>query len=129
MFHSLFKIHAQCHLDLESHGGLYPLHSHMNHACTPNISVRHLDQRFALSKITVIATRDISPGEELVITYVDPSLDVKQREKLLYEWGFGLCDCKRCVEERKTYVAPAKPEGGAPVVDLEKELKESLGVF
>src|SRR6267154_1036808 len=46
-------------IDLEAHGGLYKLHSHMNHSCNPNVSVRHLDQRTALSRITVIAKRDI----------------------------------------------------------------------
>ena len=61
-------------IDLEAHGGLYTLHSHMNHSCCPNVSMRHLDQRAALSRITVIARRDIAIGEELAVTYVDPSL-------------------------------------------------------
>jgi len=102
----------------------------MNHSCTPNISVRHKDQRTALSKITILALRDIDPGEELLITYVDPSMDVKQREKNLGEWGFGACDCKRCIEERKTY-KPPPVDGEMPAVheDLENELKASLGVF
>ncbi|KAH9957510.1 hypothetical protein BC827DRAFT_1270204 [Russula dissimulans] len=54
-------------LNLEAHGGLYTLHSHLNHSCDPNISVRHLDQRTALSRITAVAKRDIAVGEELVI--------------------------------------------------------------
>ena len=52
-------------IDLEAHGGLYTLHSHMNHNCNPNVSVRHIDQRTALSRITVIAKRDIAVGEDL----------------------------------------------------------------
>ena len=40
------------------------LHSHLNHVCAPNLSVRHLDQRNALSRITVVAKADIASGEE-----------------------------------------------------------------
>ncbi|KAJ7042933.1 hypothetical protein C8F04DRAFT_57524 [Mycena alexandri] len=54
-------------LNLEAHGGLYTLHSHLNHTCVPNVSVRHLDQRRALA--------DIEPGQELLITYVNPAAD------------------------------------------------------
>jgi hypothetical protein len=63
--------------------------------------MRHLDQRTALSCITVIAKRDIPVGEELVVTYVDPSLGVRERRSQLVAWGFGQCECERCrVEER-----------------------------
>ena len=40
----------------------------MNHSCSFNASVRYLDQRTALSRITVIPKRDIAYGEELVVT-------------------------------------------------------------
>ena len=69
--------------DLEAHGGLYILHSHLNHSCTPTLSVRHLDQRTALSRITVIARRNIAAGEELFITYVNPDLPLEQRRRNL----------------------------------------------
>ena len=45
--------------------------------------MRHLDQRAALSRITVIAKRDIAVGEELLVTYVDPSLGVRERPSQL----------------------------------------------
>ena len=115
------------HADLEAHGGLYVLHSHMNHSCAPSISVRHLDQRTALSRITSIARRPIAPGEELTITYVDPNLGVEQRRRQLLEWGFGVCRCGRCVAEEGAGTA-ASP-GRADAADLEMELKAGLGVM
>ena len=117
--------------DLEAHGGLYVLHSHLNHSCTPNVSARHFDQRTALSRITLVARRDIAPGEELLITYVNPELPVEQRRRGLMEWGFGKCMCERCVKEereRKDAGDTAGAEEGANA-DLEAELKAGLGVM
>jgi SET domain len=111
---------------MEAHGGLYVLHSHLNHDCAPNISVRHLDQRTALSRITVLARRDIQVGEELLVTYVDPALRVRERRQALKAWDFGLCRCGKCVEEEKGDAVPA--EGGDRIGDLEWELKAGLGL-
>ncbi|KAF9481594.1 SET domain-containing protein [Pholiota conissans] len=113
-------------LNLEAHGGLYTLHAHLNHACDPNVSVRHLDTRNALSRISVLALRPIRKGEELVVTYVNPKLGYKARQDELRGWGFGACTCTRCVEE-------AKMVSQAPAVvdeldDLASELKAGLGV-
>ncbi|KAN0120520.1 hypothetical protein V8E52_004347 [Russula decolorans] len=38
---------------------------------------------------------------ELVVTYVDPSLGVRERRSQLVAWGFGQCDCERCVKEER----------------------------
>ncbi|PIL25810.1 transcription factor [Ganoderma sinense ZZ0214-1] len=121
-------------LNLEAHGGLYVLHSHLNHVCAPNLSVRHLDQRSAISRITVIAKADIAPGEELFITYVDPELTLEPRRRSLMEWGFGKCVCERCQkEEREKESAPGNAEdakeGEEDKADLVAELKAGLGVM
>jgi hypothetical protein len=114
--------------DLEAHGGLYALHSHINHSCTPNVSIRHIDQRTALSRITAIASSAIPVGEELLITYVNPGANVRERRQSLLEWGFGECNCTRCVEEGKS-----SNSGEMPAVaidnDLERELKAGLGIL
>jgi hypothetical protein len=93
--------------------------------------VRHLDQRTSLSRITVIAKRNVAVGEELVVTYVDPSLGVCERRSQLRAWGFGQCDCKRCVEEE----VEKEDKGGEREIikrsdmdELERELKAGLGV-
>lgn len=122
-------------IDLEAHGGLYTLHSHMNHSCSPNVSVRHIDRRTALSRITVIAKRDIAVGEEHVVTYVDPTLGVRERRSQLVAWGFGQCDCERCVEEEGREEKGGGGEGEGEIKersdmdDLERELKAGLGVM
>lgn len=113
--------------DLEAHGGLYTLHSHLNHSCAPNVSVRHFDQRTALSRITVVAKRDIEPGDELLITYVNPQGSLKTRRTELEAWGFGTCDCSRCMEETKS--TKITDPGFSKLDDLERELKEGLGVM
>ena len=115
--------------DLEAHGGLYVLHSHLNHSCTPNVSVRHLDQRTALSRITLLALRPIGLGEELCITYVNPSLPVDQRRRQLMEWGFGKCMCERCVREEGEPKESGEGEADSERADLEAELKAGLGVM
>ncbi|KAN0120545.1 hypothetical protein V8E52_004372, partial [Russula decolorans] len=66
--------------------------------CNPNVSVRHTDRHIALSRFTVIAKRNIA---ELVVTYVDPPLGVRERRLQLVAWGFGQCDCERCVKEER----------------------------
>jgi SET domain len=118
-FYLIFFLLIHGMVDLEAHGGLYTLHSHLNHSCHPNIAVRHLDQRTALSRITMVAKREIGVGEELLVTYVNPSLGVHERRSQLEAWGFGECNCERCAkEEKETRVDP-----------LERELKAGLGVM
>jgi len=115
-------------LNLEGHGGLYILHSHLNYSCTPNVSVRHLQQSTNLSRISVVAKRDIAAGEELFISYVDPALPVSGRQHKLREWSFR-CECERCKsEEGVMTVEDEVGEAGLPT-DLERELKAGLGLF
>ncbi|KAH7913647.1 hypothetical protein BJ138DRAFT_1145715 [Hygrophoropsis aurantiaca] len=115
-------------LNIESHGGLYTLHSHINHSCDPNVSVRHLDQRTALARITLIAKREIEPNEELLVTYVDPSGSLRTRRTQLEEWGFGLCQCERCVAEEKAAKESGVQEQDG-MDDLAEQLKAGLGVM
>ncbi|KAK1222402.1 hypothetical protein PQX77_014735 [Marasmius sp. AFHP31] len=117
-------------LNLEAHGGLYTLHSHLNHSCSPNVSVRHLD-RTTLSRVTILALRDIQPDEELLVTYVNPNNDVRARQKELQQWGFGKCMCERCVKEAKEIKIEEIDEGNGPfeMNDLEKELKAGFGLM
>ena len=111
--------------DLEAHGGLYTLHAHLNHSCSPNVSVRHLDQRNALSRITLLAQRPIKVGEELLVTYVNPQLGYKERQDELKAWGFGKCCCERCLKEAKNVIEEDPQVVGMD--DLAKELKAGLG--
>lgn len=119
-------------IDLEAHGGLYTLHSHLNHSCKPNCSVRHLHKPTALSRITVIAKRAIAPGEELTISYVNPELPYRSRQDELKAWGFGSCKCERCQVEEKTFKLKdllQQKDSGVDMDDLARELKAGLGVM
>lgn len=110
--------------DLEAHGGLYILHSHINHSCAPNVSVRHIT-RNQTPRITIVAKQAIEPGEELFASYVNPELAVRDRRRNLLEWNFGKCMCTRCVEEAE------KEENDETQVangQLEDELRGFLGV-
>jgi hypothetical protein len=100
----------------------------------PNVSVRHIDQRTALSRITLIARNPIPVGEELTVSYVNPEAGVKERRSQLLDWGFGECRCKQCVEEAKNVKvvegeAEAEATGLGADGDLERELKAGLGVL
>lgn len=74
-------------------------------------------------KVVIIAKRDIAEGEELVVSYVDPSSSVAKRRRELREWGFGECSCERCRKEEKE-----APEEAGGKGDLEEELRGFLGV-
>jgi hypothetical protein len=113
--------------DLEAHGGLYTLHSHLNHSCTPNVSVRHHDQHTALSRITIVAKRPIAVGEELLVSYVDPAMPVHRRRRELRQWGFGVCMCERCVREERDSDRGVGEQGG--LGGLEEELRGGLGLM
>lgn len=91
------------------------------------MSVRHLDTRNALSRITLIAKSDIKAGEELFITYINPELGYSTRQRELRAWGFGRCHCERCINEGK-HVEEADT-GEAQMNDLASELKAGLGVM
>jgi hypothetical protein len=115
---------------MEGHGGLYALHSHLNHACAPTVSVRHLDQRTALSRITVVARTDLAPGDELTAAYANPEMGVRARRQELAQWGFGACACARCTEEEAELRARGEWVDGADAgEDLAAELKQGLGVM
>jgi hypothetical protein len=43
----------------------------------------------------VIALREILPGEELLQSYIDCSLDTAARQKELRDYGF-ICNCPKC---------------------------------
>ncbi|CAE6430884.1 unnamed protein product [Rhizoctonia solani] len=138
---------GKMNLNLEAHGGLFPLHSHLNHACRPNVSVRHISLDGSTnilhspnpSRITAIATSPIPAGVELVVSYVDPSLDLGSRRRELRAWDFGVCRCGRCLEEEEksdsNTKAPEIPgnkpkveDGNEEVGQLADELRDFLGV-
>jgi hypothetical protein len=90
--------------------GIFPLYSRINHSCTPNVHVSinlakllffvHLTVLQAsynptLGTHTVYAIRDVSVGEEIVVSYVNCAIGVQERAEALEEFGVD-CYCSVC---------------------------------
>jgi hypothetical protein len=71
--------------------GLFIDSIYFNHSCSPNVIYKIFN-----NKIYFYTLRDIKKGEELYITYIDPTEDRKKRkEKLFTTYGF-ICNCELC---------------------------------
>ena len=108
-------------LDRETHGGVYLLHAHLNHSCEPNVQTRHLDSR-VVARVSIKALRDIEEGEELLVTYVQPSLGVRERRRELKSWGIAECKCSRCIREDGELAKSASPVDS----DLANEIRQAF---
>ncbi|KAK2041373.1 SET domain-containing protein [Colletotrichum somersetense] len=75
------------------HFGNYPEVSRFNHDCRPNVAFYIDDSDL---RHYTHAVRDIQPGEELTISYVDSlSARVVRQDRARRNWGFG-CSCAHC---------------------------------
>ena len=52
----------------------------------------------------IIAAKDISPGEEILISYIDESADYEDRQAMLEDYGF-VCECAKCLEDKAALTA------------------------
>ncbi|XP_067124318.1 histone-lysine N-trimethyltransferase SMYD5-like [Centruroides vittatus] len=76
--------------------GLYPLQSSCNHSCVPNAEATFPYSNFAL---VMEAIRDIEPGEEILVSYLDECMRNRSRHsriKLLRENYLFTCTCPKC---------------------------------
>ncbi len=83
---------------------VYPVGSLANHSCTPNCV-----QVFDGSKLFYRCIRDIAPGEEVLISYVDAcSLESERRDFLAKEYFFDISGraAAEAAESRGEEVAP-----------------------
>lgn len=79
--------------------GLYLTQSKINHSCNPNAEIRF---PFSNNILQVVALRDINPGEEVCISYLDEcelNRSRHSRQKYLQENYLFLCECEKCQEE------------------------------
>jgi len=78
----------------------------MNHSCEPSAEVQ--SQVFVDNHIDVIALRDIAPGEEITISYINLGKNagriatdrVKRMRQLQSRYLF-LCDCSLCSNKKE----------------------------
>ncbi|KAI1454593.1 SET domain-containing protein [Annulohypoxylon moriforme] len=85
----------------DSHMALYPKVSRINHACRPNAFIRFTPSSLAVS---IVALRDIGPGEEINITYVPLGKTREERQIGLQKWGFN-CTCSLCTASKAEVAA------------------------
>ncbi|RLN17349.1 histone-lysine N-methyltransferase ATXR4 [Panicum miliaceum] len=84
---------ASVSCDASVGNAVYMLPSFYNHDCDPNTHIVWLEN----VDVKLKALRDIEEGEELRICYIDTSMDVNARQKILAD-GFGFeCHCLRCL--------------------------------
>ncbi|KAG0300310.1 SET domain-containing protein 5 [Dissophora globulifera] len=76
-------------------GGLYLLHSSLNHACVPNAVIDHPGAGTNYG-VSVRLARDIKRDEQLQITYCDPQWKKDTRQQYLRTEYLFTCKCKRC---------------------------------
>ena len=111
------------------HGvAIFPDYSMLNHDCDCNVGPDRVHPETGRRDIamgdrsargTVYALRDIAQGEELLTSYIDPSLPVEDR-RLLLRRGYGFdCACATCVAEASGLSRPALPD-----VDEERSKKK-----
>ncbi|KAI1086166.1 SET domain-containing protein [Rostrohypoxylon terebratum] len=85
----------------DPHMALYPKVSRINHACHPNAFIRFTPSSLAVS---IVALRDIKPGEEINITYVPLGKTREERQADLQKWGFN-CTCSLCTASKAEIAA------------------------
>ncbi|KYF41096.1 putative histone lysine methyltransferase, SET [Toxoplasma gondii ARI] len=83
--------------------GLFRAVSMTNHSCWPNAEV---DYPFLTNAAQVTALRDIAEKEEILLSYIDESLPLAERQRLLKSHYKFTCGCQRCqVEAAATLLA------------------------
>ncbi|KAL4075138.1 hypothetical protein V8B97DRAFT_1867380 [Scleroderma yunnanense] len=88
-----FTIHS--HFTTIAHG-IFPLASRLfNHSCLPNAIAKYIFNPAEEVQMVVVAIRDIPPGEEICITYVDPALLETRQKMFQITYGFT-CTCASC---------------------------------
>ncbi len=88
----------------------YLLASLFNHSCEPSLD---LSYPFMDSTAVFTAARDIEPGDELTVSYLDVGLPYEARQQHL-AWSYGFaCACARCREEGAEQQQQLERQGSA----------------
>ena len=74
--------------------GHYPTVALMNHSCYPNVEWQSVN---GTNTIGMVALRNIEPGDELCVSYIDQSLPrLERRAELMRLYKFN-CTCSKCL--------------------------------
>ncbi|KAL2759100.1 hypothetical protein ACRALDRAFT_1080656 [Sodiomyces alcalophilus JCM 7366] len=102
---------------------LHPTLAMVNHSCVPNATVT-----FSGRKAFLRALRDIKPGEEIEVSYIDCQQPLARRKRDLDLYFFE-CGCLRCKHDMDNYqVAMRAPASviGLNAVSLAPDLDKTL---
>ncbi|KAH6693539.1 hypothetical protein F5X68DRAFT_247852 [Plectosphaerella plurivora] len=104
----------------QPHMAMFPEISRLNHACNPSAFMRFSESS---SAATVIAFRDIEPGEEITISYARLGMSHQERQTLLTDWGFK-CTCDMCTAHPS--VVAASDNRRAKITQLKTDILDYL---
>ncbi|KAI9504490.1 hypothetical protein BX070DRAFT_222255 [Coemansia spiralis] len=99
---------------------LYLISSHITHSCDPNVQIVFPDNS---AKAAIKTLKHIAKGEELHVSFVDTSLDVATRQKVLKGSYRLTCTCEKCKADLAA--APAATAAAADSND-DKEDKSDM---
>uniref|UniRef100_A0A673XQ29 Protein-lysine N-trimethyltransferase SMYD5 n=1 Tax=Salmo trutta TaxID=8032 RepID=A0A673XQ29_SALTR len=100
--------------------GLFLLQSSCNHSCIPKAEASFPNNNFLLH---LSALSDISPGEEICISYLDccqRDRSCHSRQKILRENYLFVCSCPKCVSQMDELDLTSSEEGD----DMEEEITD-----
>jgi len=81
--------------------GIYRMYNMIRHSCLPNAKIEQLVSQRGNS-ISCKATRDIMPGEEIMMCYVPEELIMASDRKREWLLDLGIvCECRICVDQFK----------------------------
>ncbi|PSN69409.1 SET domain-containing protein [Corynespora cassiicola Philippines] len=73
---------------------VFPKIARINHSCRPNAAYYWNEK---LQKRVIYASRNITRGEEITVSYIPLLLDSSQRQRRLNQYGFA-CTCSACAQ-------------------------------
>ncbi|KAK7048370.1 hypothetical protein R3P38DRAFT_2868936 [Favolaschia claudopus] len=118
-----FVIHS--HLSGVGHG-VFPLASRLfNHSCLPNAAAKYRLSASNMPIMEVVALRDISPGEEICLPYLDPALLQTRQQIFRLTYGFE-CHCLSCLFVERVGRIPEPPPDERDRKDLARRLKQFM---
>jgi hypothetical protein len=122
---------------------LHPKVALINHSCEPNayvrfdsLETRHLGEdniygtpKVLRGSIFVHALRPIKKGDEIRISYIDATVNVRRRQDELSSRYFFQCDCERCLSDLSAPQMEALPSQAVSdaVELLSSASKEQMG--
>ncbi|KAL2163927.1 hypothetical protein VTH06DRAFT_3139 [Thermothelomyces fergusii] len=94
----------------------------INHSCAPNAFIT-----FEGSHLRVRSLKPIAAGEEITVSYADPSIPVFNRQRFLKDTFFFECRCKGCEDDQRVQLALAgAPENIPKLQEIQQQMIETI---